>query len=190
MELTATQRADVAAIRDAAVAEATHSYTRHARPPGGREAFKAWGRKLDALGAAWADLDHDTQMHLLVKIVTQWTDDDSEVVPDLSLIAHDLKKGLALPQHAEERQPGLMAATKYLWRVWVIDKPEPINMSAGAKFISSELAPLFGVTESTISKRVESILRDWAKGEGELRVTDMPGTGSGRTYNTSGARVS
>ena len=189
MDLTDEHRAELAAIRQAALAEASDPYQRDARPPGGKDAFKAWGRKLDALGSAWMDLDHETQMKLLVTVVSQWTSEESEVVPDLSLIARDLKAGLALPQHAEERRPGLIAATKYLWRLWVVDKPEPISVSAGARWIAAELAPLFDATETTITGRVETILRDWSKGEGELRLTDMPGMGSGRTYR-SGARVS
>lgn len=181
MGLTDKQRAELTAIREDALAIAPHSYTRHARPAGGKEVFKAWSRKLDALGEAWAALDTDTQMQLLVTIVTQWTDDGSEGVPDLSMIAGELKKGLALPQHREEDYPGLIAATKFLWGVWITDQPGVVPIDQAAiSAISTSIVPTFGLSHDDAKTRVENILRGWDKGKkaNGLLHSDMPGRGA------------
>lgn len=194
MELTDKQREELETIRAKALGRKSHPYTRDARPPGGKQAFKAWARKLDALGEAWAALDADTQMQLLVAIITQWADDHSPTVPDLSLIARDLTSGLALPQHAEEDHPGLVAATKFLWRVWIAHQPGVVPIGRPAvDAIATALAPIFDLPDADAQRRVEHILRGWDKGKkvkGDLRVTDMPGRGARNFLDPTGQGTS
>jgi len=190
MDLTDDQRATLAALREDAEAKSPHTYQRDARPVGGKEAFQAWARKLDALGAAWTDLEHETKVQFLVTVVTQWQDDGAQSLPDLSAIARQMKEGLTLPAHAVEDHPGLTAATKYLWSVWVTNKPGcvPIGRDAIGS-IAAEVTPVFGLTPADAERRVENILRGWDKGKGELRDSDMPGRDTPRVHR-DGVRFS
>lgn len=70
MELTDEQRAEIAAIREQALASASHPYSRAARPGGGKEAFKAWARKLDALG----DPRKPPRPHMDADELAQWNE--------------------------------------------------------------------------------------------------------------------
>lgn len=198
MDLTDAERAELLAIRERALALASHPYTRDARPAGGTKVFKAWARKLDALGEAWAALDTDTQTHFLVAVAKQWTDSAGTSVPDLNLIARNLREGLALPQHAEEDHPGLIAATRMLWRVWITDQPGviPIDRAAVAA-IAACLAPAFELPEADARRRVEHILREWDKGKKvkdengqHLRIADMPGRGAMNVLDSTGKGTS
>lgn len=191
MELTKQQRAELEVMRDHARIEATHAYTRDARPAGGKVGYKALSRKLDAFARAWNELDGQLQEHLLVAAVRAWNSDDAVALPDLARIANQLRDELKLPAHAEEKNPGLMAAAKYMWRLWIADKADPAPIRSGAMEIGEELAPLFEVTVEEAQRSVEQILRDWDKGKmiDGVPFSDMPGRGTGRAYR-DGIRVS
>ncbi|MGU3389830.1 hypothetical protein [Sphingomonas sp. M1A8_2b] len=158
MELSEAQRAALTAVVERHVGIA---YARASRPST-KMAYRAQRTRLKALRDAWAAIDHDTQMHLLVAVRLMWEDDrDDAPVPDLYHAIGDLLDGMELSAHRPEELPGLNEVVLLLWSNWCAEQPPgevPIGQAA-QQAIGAEVAVLFGVPADDARRRVNTVLR-------------------------------
>lgn len=107
-------------------------------------------------------------------------------LPDVGRIAGLLEKAMTRPENRAEDHPGLIEATKFLWRAWATDRPGRVPIDrAAVTAIAAELATPFRVARGESERRVTTILREWDK----RPDSDMPGRASGNRY-ADGVRVS
>jgi len=163
MDLTGEQREALVAIRERALPEwESRHYQLHARPKG-KKPYDDWQRTLDTLANAWRKIDSQTQMHLLVTIVAEWTDDDHPSVPDLARIIEEMKATVVLPSGQREL-PGLREAILYLWGLWCAQQLYgDVPVSPAVRPISLPVSEAYGLSEADARRVVYHKLRGLEK---------------------------
>lgn len=185
MELTDNQRAELGRITLRLYERDTPDLSERGRAA--IDARKHKRERLRQLREAWAALDAETQQDVIGHVLREWDEyAHDRPLSDVGRIAGLLEKAMTRPENRAEEHPGLIEATKFLWRAWATDRPGRVPIDrAAVTAIAAELATLFRVARGESERRVTTILREWDK----RPDSDMPGRASGNRY-ADGVRVS
>lgn len=164
MELTASEREALAAIRLGFDGERYRPAEWETRPPTKTE-YRAKRDKLDALKKVWGALDRDTQWYLVCGLHAMWIDEAEDLLPEIAPVVDGLLEDMKKPNGAPEQLLGLRDATALLWSAWCATQlggDVPIGRAAVTE-IGAVISSLFEIDATEAERRVRHALRDMEK---------------------------